>query len=413
MAIQLEDGTNHELIFMRNDFEFALRLFAIMDTESRGQISKTTVKEFVTLRCPVFWRRDDDLKAMGEPGTSPTFDEVWLTVAMCSVSVPIDETDDMNAVELGVEGWMVFCRFIALAQYLEAKRRFSGRHLQQTMRHRNAPRGSELVMVDVPPPAPPIPLSALQLAQYEKESQSTLPVPELDLDHSLLAAHDVLRRRKDVTICRGRVKVEPFGASPSMLANSGHQSSIEFCLTYYRNFEDGRVVDLVTVRRSMVDLQWLNDTLKNHRKLGGTLCGRILPPFPGKMLSSHYQQNHEDSTLGTTGEALAAAATASVGMIKQGIKSLWGSYLTTPKSSTLPKAERGTGSGGKSSRITMATGFGRAENYYSPNSPICKARQLERYINYLLEHPALSTSFPLNTILKVRRQASIIAGSIC
>ena len=39
--------------------------------------------------------------------------------------------------------------------------------------------------------------------------------------------------------------------------------------------------------------------------------------------------------------------------------------------------------------------------YYNPNSPAGQARHLERYLNYLLEHPALSTSFPLNTILKV------------
>jgi hypothetical protein len=41
------------------------------------------------------------------------------------------------------------------------------------------------------------------------------------------------------------------------------------------------------------------------------------------------------------------------------------------------------------------------ENYYNPNSPVGKSRQLERYLNYLLEHPALSTSLSLNTILKV------------
>ena len=155
LEILLEDGSRHELQFQRKDFDFALRLFSIMDTESRGQISKTIVKEFVTMRCPVFWRRDDDLKSRGgEPGDSPTFEEVWRAVATSStVSPSLEDPQDFSSIELGVEGWMVFCRFIALAQYLEAKRRFSGRHLQQTMRHRNAPRGSELVVVDVPPAA--------------------------------------------------------------------------------------------------------------------------------------------------------------------------------------------------------------------------------------------------------------------
>lgn len=393
LEILLEDGSTHELQFLRNDFDFSLRLFAIMDSESRSQIPKATVKEFVTLRCPVFWRRDDDLRALsarGEPGSSPTFEEVWSAVTISSASVPIDEMEDLSSVELGVEGWMVFCRFIALAQYLEAKRRFSGRHLQQTMRHRNAPRGSEVVVVDVPPPAAPIPLSAAQLAQYERESNTCLPLPELDLDHSLLAAHDVLRRRKDVTMCRGRVKIDVFASS---------QQLVEFCLTYYRGLEDGQLSDAVSVRRSMKDLKWLNDTLKAHRTLGGTLCGRILPPFPGKLITSNYHD--DDSALGSTGEAIAAAATASVGMLKQGIKSIWGSVLTAPKSVVSSDRSSHSSSGSKKMSVTSKS-FNLPESYYNPNSPAGKARQLERYLNYLLEHPALSTSFPLNTILKVR-----------
>lgn len=388
LEIRVDDGTTHELQFLRNDFDFSLRLFAIMDSESRGQISKATVKEFVTLRCPVFWRRDDDLKTRGEPGSSPTFEEVWCAVARCSASVPINDMEDLSSVELGVEGWMVFCRFIALAQYLEAKRRFSGRHLQQTMRHRNAPRGSEVVVIDVPPPAAPVPLSAAQLASYEQESNACLPLPELDLDHSLLAAHDVLRRRKDVTIGRGRVKIDLFGSGSS-------QQLVEFCLTYYRNMDDGEMSDSVSVRRTMKDLKWLNDTLKAHRTLGGTLCGRILPPFPGKITSSQY--NGDDSPLGSTGEVIAAAATASVGMLKMGIKSIWGSYVSSPRDIA---SDRNVALTSKKNPVTPKS-FNIPESYYNPNSPLGRARQLERYLNYLLEHPALSTSFPLNTILKV------------
>lgn len=407
LEMQLEDGSTHELQFLRNDFDFALRLFAIMDSESRGQISKATVQEFVTLRCPVFWRRDDDLKARGESGSSPTFEEVWTAVATCSASVPIDETDDISSVELGVEGWMVFCRFIALAQYLEAKRRFSGRHLQQTMRHRNSPRGSEMVVVDVPPPAAPIPLSPSQLAQYEQETNTCLPLPELDLDHSLLAAHDVLRRRKDVTVGRGRVKIDLFGSSQSLLNTGASNQLVEFCLTYYRNLDDNRLSDSVSVRRSMKDLKWLNDTLKAHRTLGGTLCGRILPPFPGKVVATSY--HGEESALSSTGEALAAAANASVGMLKQGFKSIWGNYLTSPKASFSDRSTSAPASSNRSSSLSgsnkktsvSSKNLALPESYYNPNSPSGKARQLERYLNYLLEHPALSTSFPLNTILKV------------
>lgn len=395
LEIEIDNESVHELQFQRKDFDFSDRLFAIMDTESRGQVSKATVKDFVTLRCPVFWRRDNDLRSIGGLDISPTFEEVWRSVATCSSNSPtLEDPEDFESIELGIEGWMVFCRFIALAQYLEAKRRFSGRHLQQTMRQRNSPRGSELVMVDVPPEAPPLPLSARQLAQYERESYRCLPLPELDLDHSLLAAHDVLRRRKDVPRYVGRVKIDLFGSAHSLLTSGSSVNSVEFCLTYLQNGEYERI----SVRRSMNDMKWLNDTFISHKALGGTLCGRILPPFPGKVLAAQF---HSEESLSSTSGAIVAAAnagvgvatagvdmaTAGVGMIRQGIKSLWGSYITV--------SERTAAVPGKKSGTCLLP-----ESYYNPNSPAGKARRLERYLNYLLEHPALSTSFPLNTILK-------------
>ena len=433
LEIQLEDGTNYELQFPKRDFDFCLRLFAIMDTESREQIQKATVKEFVTLRCPVFWRRDEDLlrsrssssstPAPFDDGTSPTFEEVWNAVTKCSTNNHMGSNDDFESVELGVEGWMVFCRFIALAQYLEAKRRFSGRHLQQTMRHRNAPRGSEVVVVDVPPPAPPIPVSASQLALYERENDKCLPLPELDLDHTLLAAHEVRIRKKknkgynNALSSRGHVKIELFGSGgPSILASNPSPNTVEFCLHYVRDTDDGTDESLLTpisVRRSMKDMKWLDDTFKSHKRLGGTLCGRILPPFPGTMsASSHFY--HDDSSLGSaTGGAIAAAAnagvvaaSAGVDMLKEGFKSLWGSYVTASPTkasiSSLPSPSSDHHPQKHAvKKSSPSTTFVLPENYYNPNSPSCKARQLERYLNYLLEHPALSTSFPLNTILKV------------
>jgi hypothetical protein len=118
------------------------------------------------------------------------------------------------------------------------------------------------------------------------------------------------------------------------------------------------------------------------------------------LLSSQFHA--EDSSLGSTGGAIAAAATAGVGMITDGIKSLWGSYVTSsPNAAPMPAIDRSSPASSKPAKKASSTSFVLPESYYNPNSPAGKARQLERYLNYLLEHIALSTSFPLNTILKV------------
>jgi len=394
IEIALENGDTHELIYEPQHFEFMSRLFAILDTESRGLVGRAALMEFVTLRCPVFWRRDEDLRKLQPSftadGTSPTFDEVWAAVSQCS-STPVE---GFNTAELGVEGWMIFCRFIALAQYLEAKRQFSARHLQQTMRHRNAPRGSELVMVDVPPPASPAPLCPAQLADYERKGKTALPLPELDLDHSLVAAHDAFRHRRVPYGFAGTVKVSLFGSPGSASLSC---SPLEFAVTYSptASIEDG-----VVVRRSFDDMKWLNATFASHKVLGGTLCGRILPPFPGSsgiVLAAQYQNDDSSlkSAIGSTGGAMAAAA-AGVNKITGAAKSVLGKYASTKKPSKPSNKKADSKKGTK-----VVSSLALPENYYNPNSPMWKARQLERYLNYLLEHPALSTSFPLNTVLKV------------
>lgn len=395
IEIALENGDSHELIYEPQHYEFMSRLFSILDTESRGLVGREALMEFVTLRCPVFWRRDEDLRKLqpsfAADGTSPTFDEVWAAVAQCS-STPVE---GYSTAELGVEGWMIFCRFIALAQYLEAKRQFSARHLQQTMRHRNSPRGSELVVVDVPPPASPAPLSPAQLADYERRGKNPLPLPELDLDHSLVAAHDAFRRRRVPYGFAGTVKISLFGAPASLTSSSALEFTVAYSPT--ASMEDGLVV-----RRSFDDMKWLNDTFASHKVMGGTLCGRILPPFPGSsgaVLAAQYQNDDGalKSAIGaSTGGAMAAAA-AGVNKITGAAKSVLGSYVSTKKPS---KSSGGKSDGKKGKKVVSSLAL--PENYYNPNSPMWKARQLERYLNYLLEHPALSTSFPLNTVLKVR-----------
>lgn len=445
-----QEGEFHQLYYTRKDFAFAERLFAILDTESNGLVERRVIQEFVTLRCPVFWRRDEDLKRLGQSDPSdggdesPTFNEIWNSVVSCSKSGSNSADDGSGVVAgselVGVEGWMVFCRFVALAQYLEAKRRFSARHLQQTMRHRNGPRGSEVVVVDVPPPTPPAPLSPMQLASYERQSKAPLPSPELDLDHSLLAAHDMSRGgaggggggRGRVCPDHGAVKISLFGPSTSsfstgLLNSSGSSSSVkntEFAVTYTRPSPfDSSVLDEVVVRRSMADMKWLNDTFASHKDLGGTLCGRILPPFPWPTSSSpgFKKDDSVTKTIKTTGGAITAAAASSVGRAIRSSVSFFGSYLNGPSSAPTSSddsvahpspsvaAKKHTTSGKKSAISSSNRIY--SGGYSSPNPPACRARQLERYLNYLLEHPALSTSFPLNTILKVSLSSSVFASS--
>jgi len=429
---QNESDYTHELKFTVQDFDFCQRLFAIIDTESRGMVDRETVKEFVTLRCPVFNRRDDDLrrvqaadeavsivndsntnnssKSGQRENGSPTFDEVWRSVVECSKMPQMRLTDEeLVDVELNVEGWMVFCRFVALAQYLEAKRRFSARLSQQTMRHRNSPRGSEVVVVDVPPPEPPAPLSSEQLSSYEKKSRTPLPLPELDLDHSLVAAHDLARRRSLASPRPGNVKISLFGSyNPSSYptsSTSALNSKVEFTLSYAKNPEDHCSENVTVVRRSMEDMKWLNDTFTSHNVLGGTLCGRILPPFPGssgKNSALHIQTEEllNTSIKNTTGGAI-AAATVGAGIIKDVAKSIWNKSSGKAPSVHLQPIPKKAPTQKIKTRPSSLLHRTVPESYYNPNSPEGKARQVERYLNYLLEHPALSTSFPLNTILTV------------
>ena len=408
---------HHELAYTRKDFLFAQRLFHILDTESIGLIDRETVKEFVVLRCPVFWRRDDDLKRLGDSSSSssPTFDEIWQSVVVCCNNNVRGEAASVK--ELGVEGFMVFCRFLSLAQYLEAKRRFSARHLQQTMRQRNSPRGSELIVVDVPPLDPPAHLSPLQLATYERKSKAPLPLPELDLDHSLVAAHDAMRSGPLGTRL-GSAKICLFGSQSSFsngLLNGSNgltatsTKNLEFAVTFTKRRDPTLLSassqqEEVVTRRSMQDMKWLNATFDSHKVLGGTLCGRILPPFPSAPSTSvltHFQQEIDDSSFSvkSTSGAISAAASAGVGKLRDAAKS-FRSYLGTgpqlaDESNNVPSAPQ-------KKQANTNTGIHRAlsDSYYNPNSPAGRARHLERYLNYLLEHPALSTSFPLNTILK-------------
>jgi len=332
------------LRFERLHYEHIRRLFSIIDTESVNLISRDQVKEFVALRCPVFRRRDESLRRISFSNNSTdkglascTFDEVWSAVVTPSCK-------SKSSVLLGIEGFLVFCRLIALAQYQEAKQRFSQRHSQQTLRHKSD--GNEVVMVNVPPPSPPSPISLVALKQWEDQlstatapASNTLPLPELDLNHCLVAAHDDFEGEPRTE----QVHISVF-PNQSQASNT-ISNATEFTINFLND-------DTNIVRRTLADLAWLRDTFASHQSLGGTLCGRILPPFP--------KTEEKRIILG-------------LGMISTWTKGLLGRSINHSQTNQTHERTK------------------EEEN---------KARRFQRCLNYLLEHPSLKTSFPLNAVLK-------------
>ncbi len=97
---------------------------------------------------------------------------------------------------------------------------------------------------------------------------------------------------------------------------------------------------LVVVRRLMKDWKWLFRFYQQHGRTGGILCGRIVPSF-----------SHKDSSAGN--------------VVHQISKTILG------------------------------------QDTSSTHDPVMTTRKLERYINYMLEHPVFASSFALYTMLHV------------
>lgn len=348
--------SGQELLFSRTDFQFASRLFSILDLSTTGVVHRTVVHDFVTQRCPVLARRDAELTTT-LPQHSATFDEIWRAVFACSL---VQDEEDSDHSYIGMEAWMVLCRLLALAQYLTAQRRFAARHQQN--------HSSSLIVVDdVPPPAPPVPITAdTLLLQYPPTANATTSsMPELDLDHSLLAAHDSSNNNKhSKRASSGTVAIEVFGKKKDL-------QYLEFAVTYTTHANE------VVVRRAMADMEWLDATFRSQKVLGGTLCGRILPPFP-------MQHAAKESTLEASSSKLQATVTK---QIQSATQWMLRGQTTTHRDKTASSTTRSTS--GRSSEANIT-------------GPERTAHQLERYLRYLMEHPALSTSFPLNAMLTVR-----------
>lgn len=412
--VEIDGGSQsqYQIIFDRKQYEFYTRLFAILDTECQSVIGPDCIREFLSLHCPVLRRRDDAIFALqsAEEGSergrrgllSPTFDEIWRSTFHSDTRSASSEASTSSIQRIGIEGWMVFCRLLALAHHQEFQRRFASRHLQQMMRHKHGGGATRMnanevvVVVDNPPPGPPALISIRALMDVEQERVTShsdariqgwpfcpLPIPELDLVHSLSSNTPRMRQR-------GTVYIEPFSSS---LAG-------DFILRFHHN-NDLRTV----VRRSYSDFEWLHLILKLHKRPGqGHLCGRILPPFPskqGKFQQQHYMLSKETLRAGTShqhsqkviSERAIEAAKSGMGMITSVAKSVWSGYIsgstpTSSPSSSLTKS--------KTLSLQMRSGSVVKEE----DVPAIVAHGIERYLNYLLENNALSTSFPLNAILQ-------------
>lgn len=416
----------YQIIFDRQQYEFCTRLFALLDTESQSVIGPECIQEFICLHCPVVRRRDDAIFALrynnedaGERKkvsllSSPTFDEIWEKTIHSDTQCTTSSTNEADPAiyRIGIEGWMVFCRLLSLAQHLENQRRFASRHLQQMMRHKHGGAANRLnpneiiVMVDNPPPEPPSLVSIRSLVEIEQERATSnsneciqgwpfcpLPLPELDLDHCLVSTFSNNQRLSRIqSQSTRRVSIEPFSSSQEG----------DFILRFRSNDDDSTMV----VRRSYLDFEWLNSILKLHKRPGqGHLCGRILPPFPSKQ-GGFYQQRTKGSIQSSISssshqpdisERAISVAKSGVGIIASMAKSVWSGYVSgsspsSTYSSSLSKSKAGQRAKMKSS--AQWTGSKQGDD------PAEMAQKIERYLNYLLENDALSSSFPLNAILQ-------------
>ncbi len=353
---------------------------------------------------------------------SQTFEEIWDAVIRCRLNQD-DHSDDQRYEFFGIEAWMVFCRFISLAQYQDANRRFSAMHLQQKIESHKNLDSNEVILVDVPPPERPIPLSTQNLIEYELSTLDSevnthtgnigIALPELDLDHSHLFLHDGPNNKFKAT---QRVYVSVFGSdTPTTNTTDGLEFLIRLKrnMTYEEDTDNSIGEEISVVRRSYADLSWLHGTFKSQKHVSGYLCGRIIPPFPSPLGYSKATDSDNEKTMNSS--AAISVASESAVIVTSAAKSLFGqlsksaSKLKAVTKLSLKSSQRDAAQTNQSLISTPCRHQGssmirkRHTNVKESilDNPSSKAKQLERYLNYMLDHQAMSTSFPLNVILRV------------
>ena len=395
----------YDIRFSQKQYDFILSLFCILDIDSQGSLDWKTIFEFVILRCPVFRRRDASSSfhpSFHEPtqpsSSSLTFNEIWNLTIHCSRN--IINTPNVQRLQLGIEGWMIFCRFMVVAQTLEIKRSFSSRHLQQTMQHKKEGKSSEVVLVQVPPLEERAPLDYCSLMEFESYLLSNQSdVPDMDIEFSFKDYSESLPIRLDSL--QGLVQISEFRPGPSNKRRSSSNKldykDTHLVIEFHPHSPSNKSL-VSKVKRSLKDLIWLHETFISNKVPGDTLWGRIIPPFPilnyldsirddDLVSSSTTQQNLTQITT----DAALTVATTGVGVLSSLAKSAKSLFVSkankTPSSSTI----RHTSFLSKSCKNQNAW---REDDYSLPMA-------FERYLNYILENPVLSLSFAVHAMLKV------------
>jgi hypothetical protein len=95
-------------------------------------------------------------------------------------------------------------------------------------------------------------------------------------------------------------------------------------------------------------------------------------------------------------ERAVAAAKSGVGMITSVAKSLWGNYIA-PTASSLARSPASS----PTDKVPTHYSWSGLSYDREEDASTRLAKRMDRYLNYLLENQALSTSFPLNAVLMV------------
>ncbi len=369
-----------------------------------------------------------------------------------------------NSTALSLEGWMILLRLISFCQYEEAKHFFSAKRLVYPNLYDaillDIPRSPQVVPLTLDhlllyeytfdyrrhnhttatattttTKASATTAAADALSSSTTDShhnnvaiqpQTTFhycpPMPELDLNHIGISANDTATTNTNSNYTnyhnnRDAVTVESVGSFSDAFWQSGKVellltvTSTTFPIQQQLQQQHQGVAALMStavtstttthqVRRTLEDILWLHNTLLAHKKLGGTLCGRILPPFQDsttRILTESVVRDSSSSSIlwrSTTNRDNSSSATTSntASSSSTGLWSYCKSFGKTFVGTILPTSS--------ANRNNHPHGRSRADSISIQN---LKLQRLERYLNYLLSHSGYKSSFPLNSLLKTSK----------